>query len=104
MATKKQAPAKKGVAKKTADTSDAVDELGAAIAALGRSVDHSSELDSLRHLDTISDNIGELATSLNAVAQALAASVIAQHGSADERAKIIEHLKTWFWRSEIFRE
>lgn len=103
MATKKKASAKKGAAKKIADASDSVGGISAALVALARSVDDSG-LGYLIHLDTISDHAGELASSLDAVAMALAASVIAQHGSAEDRAAAVKHLKSWFWKSEAFSE
>lgn len=102
MATKKKASSKQA-AVKIPDASDSASGISAALVALARSVDNSG-LDSLLHLDTISDHAGELASSLDAVAMALAASVIAQHGNAEDRANAVKHLKSWFWKSDAFPE
>jgi hypothetical protein len=63
---------------------------------LGRVIDHSDELGDLRHLEILADNIGSLSSELDAIGKALAAHVIATHGSEEDRAAVIEYLKGWF--------
>lgn len=65
----------------------------------------ADQLDSLKyHVEKIADEHAILASETGGIAMALAAWTIAQHGSPDDKRKIVEHLKSWFWKSEIFTE
>jgi hypothetical protein len=95
--------AKKTTLKKkpTAPTDDArsgLDALAKAVASV------AEELRPLYHLDTINDNHSELAGATDTIGYAIAALVIAHYGSADDRTRIIGHLKGWFHASEVFKE
>jgi hypothetical protein len=52
-------------------------------------------------IEQVSDNIGQLASALNGLANATALSIIATHGKAEDRTKAVANLKAWF---EDFRE
>ena len=60
-------------------------------APIPRTVHPSGVADNLAHLQDI-DNI----------AHALAAHTIATYGTAEDRERVIGHLKQWFWRAELF--
>lgn len=61
----------------------------------------AEELRPLYQLETVADNLGEIASALHTLAHATALRVIAEHGSDRDRKAMVENLKTWF---EEFRE
>jgi hypothetical protein len=63
----------------------------------------SSSLDKLYHLEQVAENLGELGH-IDSLAHAIAGYTIARYGSDEDRAKIVEHFKGWFWESEIFKK
>lgn len=95
--------AKKTQATKKSETADS--DVGSGLLGLCKELGGiAEELRPLYHLEASADNLGDLASALNGVSQALAASVIAAHGKQEDRLKAVEHLKSWFWESDIFKE
>jgi hypothetical protein len=100
---KKKGAKRKSAPKQRTSTDDPVSDIGVALGELAKATyDVASELRPLYHLDTINDNLANLATATDEVASAIAASVIAQYGSEDDRARIVKHLKGWFWKADVF--
>ncbi len=73
------------------------DDLGTAVYGLAKAVESvAEELRPLYHIEQIADNLGALAPELDGLAKATAMSVIAQHGSNEDRAAAVSYLKRWF--------
>jgi hypothetical protein len=58
--------------------------------------DLTYNLQPLYHIESLADNVGELASALHGLANATAMSVIAKNGTQDDRAVAVEYLKRWF--------
>lgn len=96
---KKLTPNKTNTAKTPADIGDYT---GTALSSLAQEVGGiAEELRPLYHIESISDNIGELASALRGLADATAMSVIAKNGNEEDGAVAVEHLKRRF---EDFRK
>lgn len=88
----RQKTVKKDAKKKTADG-----DMGMALVGLAEELGGvGEELRPLHHIETMADNIAELANALHHLANATALSVIAQHGTDEDRTTVVASLKRWF--------
>jgi predicted transcriptional regulator len=74
--------------------SDVGQGLGAVAEAISSSF--ADEFTHFHHIENIAENLGELSSAMNGVANAIALSAIAQHGSNEDRDKAVSILKNWF--------
>lgn len=99
---------RKGAARPTvapaAPAAPSSDDIASALGALGSAIDHSNELGYLMQLEYIADNLGTAAGELDAIGKALAAHVIATHGTEQDRAQIVNYLKGWFSNTGAFHD
>jgi hypothetical protein len=78
------------------------DETGQGLYGLAKELSGvAEELRPLYHIETVADNIGELASALHYLAQATALSAIAKNGTEEERKIALTSLKAGF---EEFRD
>jgi hypothetical protein len=83
---------------------DDPNDLSSAIGSVGKMMaEVSNSLDNLSHLEQVADNLGNLGA-IDSLARAIAGYTVAQYGSDEDRAKIVEHFKEWFWESGIFKD
>lgn len=95
MAKKKTTRPKKAVPSK--QDSDA--DFGNGLYGLAKAIESvAEEIHHLYHLDTINDNIGQIAAAADSISNAVAAYVIAQHGTEADRKEVVAYLKRWFER------
>ena len=86
--------AKNSTAAKT--TKNSSDEDGMALHGLAKEIGGlGEEFGHLYKLENIADNLGEIASALNQLANAMTLSVIAQNGTAEERARAVQKAKHW---------
>lgn len=87
--------AKKSTAKKAAKKSS--DDQGMALHGLAKEVGGiAEELGNLYKLETIGDNLAEIASALSHLANATALAIIAENGTDEERAEAVRKAKGWF--------
>jgi hypothetical protein len=83
--------------KNTAKTAAVADDQGAGMYGLAKAIEGvADEIRPLYHIEQMGDYVGDLASAVNNLANATALSVIAQHGSTEDRAAVVERLKGWF--------
>lgn len=86
--------AKKSTAKKVAKKSS--DDRGMASYGLAKEIGGlSEELSHLYKLENIADNLGEIASALSSLANATILSIIAENGTAEEKAEAVQKAKGW---------
>ncbi len=76
-------------------------DLGRAVFGLAKEVaggleSIAEELRRLRYVEDAADSLSELASALHGLANATALSVVAQYGSNEDRAAVVDKLKRWF--------